>query len=73
VERSSFSAVQKELDALKQRYRKVIEFIESLGLKEKLEKFLQPITLHRRGRYEYNLASFQLFISSKKFFYLLKK
>lgn len=50
VERSSFSAVQKELDALKERYRKVIEFIESLGLKEKLEKFLQPVTHIKKER-----------------------
>lgn len=50
VERSSFSALQKELDALKQQYKKVIGFIESLGLKEKLEKFLQPIILHRKER-----------------------
>lgn len=50
VERSSFSALQKELDALKERYNKVIEFIESFGLKEKLERFLQPITHIKRGR-----------------------
>lgn len=50
VERSSFSAVQKELDALKQKYNKVIEFIESLGMREKLEKFLKPVTMHRKGR-----------------------
>lgn len=48
VERSSFSAVQKELDALKQKYNKVIEFIESLGLKEKLERFLNQIIQHKR-------------------------
>ena len=50
VERSYFSALQKELDALKQRYNRVIEFIESLGLREKLEKFLQPIMHIGRGR-----------------------
>lgn len=50
VERSSFSALQKELDALKQQYKKMIEFIESLGLKERFEKFLQPIMHIRRGR-----------------------
>ena len=50
VERSSFSALQKELDALKQQYNRVIEFIESLGLREKLEKFLQPIMHIGRGR-----------------------
>lgn len=50
VERSSFSDLQKELDALKQRYNKVIEFIENLGLKEKLEKFLKPVTHIKRGR-----------------------
>ncbi len=50
VERCSFPAMQKELDALKQRYNRVIEFIESFGLREKLEKFLQPVILHRKGR-----------------------
>lgn len=49
VERSSFSDLQKELDVLKQRYSKVIEFIENLGLKEKLERFLHPVTHIRKG------------------------
>lgn len=40
--RSSLSALQKELDGWKQRYKKIMEFIESLGLKEKLERFLIP-------------------------------
>jgi len=38
------------LDGWKQRYRKVVEFIENLGLKDKLEQFLHPITHIRRGR-----------------------
>lgn len=49
VERCSFSDLQKELDVLKQRYSKVIEFIENLGLKEKLERFLHPVTHIRKG------------------------
>lgn len=36
----SFSDLQRELETLKERYRKVIEFVESLGLKDKLERFL---------------------------------
>lgn len=50
LEHSSFFALQKELNALKQRYNKVIEFIENLGLKEKLERFLHPVTQIKRGR-----------------------
>lgn len=48
--RNSISALQKDLEGWKQRYRKVIEFIENLGLKDKPEKFLHPITQVRRGR-----------------------
>ena len=48
--RNSFSALQKELESWKQRYKKVIEFIENLGLKDKLEKFLHPVTQIKRGR-----------------------
>ncbi|MBD5130158.1 MAG: recombinase [Ruminococcaceae bacterium] len=47
---NSFSALQRELESWKQRYRKVIEFIENLGLKDKLEKFLHPVTQVKRGR-----------------------
>ncbi len=50
LERFSFSALQRELDGWKQRYRKVIEFIENLGLKDKLEQFLHPISHVKRGR-----------------------
>lgn len=39
----SLSDLQRELDNLKNKYQKVMEFIESLGLKEKLDKFLHPI------------------------------
>ena len=48
--RNSFSALQKELESWKQKYKKVIEFIENLGLKDKLEKFLHPVTQIKRGR-----------------------
>lgn len=48
--RNSSSALQKELESWKQRYKKVIEFIENLGLKDKLEKFLHPVTQIKRGR-----------------------
>ena len=48
--RNSFSALQRELESWKQQYRKVIEFIENLGLKDKLEKFLHPVTQIKRGR-----------------------
>ncbi|MDE7399589.1 MAG: plasmid recombination protein [Oscillospiraceae bacterium] len=47
---NSFSALQRELESWKQRYKKVIEFIENLGLKDKLEKFLHPVTQVKRGR-----------------------
>ena len=47
---NSFSALQRELDIWKQRYKKVIEFIDNLGLKDKLEQFLHPITHVKRGR-----------------------
>lgn len=47
---NSFSALQRELESWKQRYKKVIEFIENLGLKDKLEKFLHPVTQIKRGR-----------------------
>ena len=47
--RNSLSALQRELDGWKQRYKKVIEFIENLGLKDKLEHFLHPMT-HMRKR-----------------------
>lgn len=48
--RNSFSALQRELESWKQRYKKVIEFIENLGLKDKLEKFLHPVTQVKRGQ-----------------------
>ena len=48
--RNSFSALQRELESWKQRYRKVIEFIENLGLKDKLEKFLHPTAQIKKGR-----------------------
>ena len=46
----SLSDVQRELDNLKAKYQKVMEFIESLGLKEKLDKFLHPVTHIKKGR-----------------------
>ena len=39
----SLSDLQRELGNLKAKYQKVMEFIESLGLKEKLDKFLHPL------------------------------
>lgn len=42
--RLSFSALQRELYGWKQKYKRVVEFIEKLGLKDKLEKFLHPNT-----------------------------
>ena len=39
---NSFSALQRELYLWKQKYKRVIGFVESLGLKERLEKFLHP-------------------------------
>lgn len=50
VERSSFSALQNELETLKERYRKVVEFVERLGLKEKLQAFLKSVTHIQRGQ-----------------------
>lgn len=46
----SLSALQRELETWKQKYNRVMEFIESLNLKEKLDKFLHPITHVKRGR-----------------------
>ncbi len=36
------AALKQELEELKRKYSKVIDFIESLGLKQKLEQFLHP-------------------------------
>ncbi|MCH5204781.1 MAG: hypothetical protein J1F03_08520, partial [Oscillospiraceae bacterium] len=46
----SLSNLQRELDTWKQKYNRVMEFIESLNLKERLEKFLHPVTHIKRGR-----------------------
>lgn len=46
----SLSALQWELETLKERYRKVIEFVENLGVKDRLEQFLHPNVQHRGGR-----------------------
>lgn len=35
-------AVQRELSDLKSQYRRTVEFVESLGLKERLDRFLHP-------------------------------
>lgn len=45
--KASLLSIQKELEEWKRKYNKVIEFVESLSLKEKLEKFLNPISKHR--------------------------
>ena len=47
---NSFSTLQRELDLWKQKYKRVMDFIENLGLKEKLDKYLYPVTHVRRGR-----------------------
>ena len=47
---NSFSAMQKELETWKQRYKRIMDFIESLGLKEKLDKYLHPVTHVRKWR-----------------------
>lgn len=39
---NSFSALQREVETWKQKYKRVLGFVESLGLKERLEKFLHP-------------------------------
>ena len=46
----SLSNLQRELESLKAKYQKVMEFIESLDLKERLDKFLHPVTHIRKGR-----------------------
>ena len=46
----SLSNLQRELDTWKQKYNRVMEFIESLNLKERLEKFLHPVTHIKKGR-----------------------
>ncbi len=38
------------LSSLKAKYAKVMEFIDSLGLKEKLDKFLHPISKNKKQR-----------------------
>lgn len=45
----SLSDLQRELDSWKQRYKRVMDFIESLNLTKKLNEFLNPIKrrLHR--------------------------
>ncbi|MCM1060604.1 MAG: plasmid recombination protein [Eubacterium sp.] len=45
----SLSALQRELDTWKQRYQRIIDFVESLGLREKLEMFLNPAKHAKRG------------------------
>ena len=39
---NSFSALQWELDLWKQKCKRIMGFVKSLGLKERLEKFLHP-------------------------------
>ena len=48
--KSQVSRLTNELATFKSKYDKVIQFIESLGLKEKLDNFLHPVkskTKHR--------------------------
>ena len=37
---------ENELNSLKSKYKKVLEFIDSLKLTQKLEEFLKPFTKH---------------------------
>lgn len=49
--RIAVAKLRSELDNLQRKLDNVMEFIESLGLKEKLERFLQPVVTHiRKGR-----------------------
>lgn len=42
--------LSRNLEALKEKYEKVMQFIERLGLKEKLDKFLHPIKSIKKHR-----------------------
>lgn len=46
----AISKLRSELDNLQRKFDKVMEFIESLGLKEKLDKFLHTVTDRRLRR-----------------------
>lgn len=46
----SLSALQQDLDNLKQKYKRVVEFVESLGLKDRLERYLNPNMQHKKRR-----------------------
>ena len=42
--------LSRSLEALREKYEKVMQFIESLGLKERLDKFLHPIKSIKKHR-----------------------
>ena len=42
--------LSRSLEALREKYEKVMQFIENLGLKEKLDKFLHPIKNIKKHR-----------------------
>ena len=46
----SLSALQQDLDNLQQKYKRVVEFVESLGLKDRLERYLNPNMQHKKRR-----------------------
>ena len=48
--RMAIAKLRSELDNLQRKFDKVMEFIESLKLKERLEKFLHPVTHIKKGR-----------------------
>lgn len=45
--RDKLNSALRELSDWKNKYQKVIDFIDSLGLKEKLREFLKPVVQHR--------------------------
>ena len=49
-ERMAIAKLRSELDNLQRKFDKVMEFIDSLNLKERLDKFLHPVTHIKRGR-----------------------
>lgn len=45
--RDKLNSALRELSDWKNKYQKVMDFIEQLGLKEKLREFLKPVVQHR--------------------------
>lgn len=46
----NISALKNEIEEWKRKYQRVIDFVESLGLKEKLEAFLKPKLFTMKSR-----------------------